>query len=135
MEILRRQQTFIKMRLYSCNEKLQMGTLLQCIVWAKLIFRLSRPMYREHWIGLKSQQEMGYPQAQATVGALYLKGLPGLLEKDEKEGIQLLSKAVLSKSLLRLDTILVWHIIMAMECSKIWKRQYSGCELQKNKIF
>ena len=42
---------------------------------------------------------MGYPQAQATVGALYLKGLPGLLEKDEKEGIQLLSKAVLSKSL------------------------------------
>jgi len=47
----------------------------------------------------KKSAEMGYPQAQATVGALYLKGLPGLLEKDEKEGIQLLSKAVLSKSL------------------------------------
>ena len=41
---------------YSCNEKLQMGTLLQCIAWAKLIFRLSRPMYREHWIGLKSHR-------------------------------------------------------------------------------
>ena len=47
----------------------------------------------------KKSAEMGYPQAQATVGALYLKGLPGLLEKDENEGIQLLSKAVLSKSL------------------------------------
>ena len=33
----------------------------------------------------KKSAEMGYPQAQATVGALYLKGLPGLLEKDEKE--------------------------------------------------
>jgi TPR repeat protein len=43
--------------------------------------------------------ESGYPQAQATIGALYLKGLPGLLEKDTKQGISMLSKAVIAKSL------------------------------------
>jgi TPR repeat protein len=43
--------------------------------------------------------DAGYPQAQATIGALYLKGLPGLLDKDHKKGITLLSKAVHSKSL------------------------------------
>lgn len=43
--------------------------------------------------------EKGYPQAQATVGALLLKGLPGLLERNHKKGISLLSKAVESRSL------------------------------------
>tara|TARA_B100000925_G_scaffold163524_1_gene122957 strand:- start:6128 stop:7501 length:1374 start_codon:yes stop_codon:yes gene_type:complete len=47
----------------------------------------------------KKAADKGYPQAQATIGALYLKGLPGLLEKDHKKGITLLSKAVRSKSL------------------------------------
>ena len=42
----------------------------------------------------KKAADKGYPQAQATIGALYLKGLPGLLEKDHKKGITLLSKAV-----------------------------------------
>ena len=41
----------------------------------------------------------GYPQAQATIGALYLKGLPGLLKQDSSKGIELLSKAVRAKSL------------------------------------
>jgi TPR repeat protein len=41
----------------------------------------------------------GYPQSQATIGALYLKGLPGLLEKDSRKGIEYLSRAVKSKSL------------------------------------
>jgi len=43
--------------------------------------------------------EAGYPQAQATLGALYLKGLPGLLSKNTKLGIEMLSKAVRAKSL------------------------------------
>mgnify|MGYP003979202457 FL=1 len=47
----------------------------------------------------KRSAESGYPQAQATIGALYLKGLPGLLEKDTKQGISMLSKAVIAKSL------------------------------------
>jgi len=47
----------------------------------------------------KRSAESGYPQAQATIGALYLKGLPGLLEKDTKTGISMLSKAVIAKSL------------------------------------
>lgn len=47
----------------------------------------------------KKSAGLGYPQAQATIGALYLKGLPGLLEKNNKKGISLLSKAVTEKSL------------------------------------
>jgi len=47
----------------------------------------------------KKSSDLGYPQAQATLGALYLKGLPGLLPKNTKEGIGLLSKAVRQKSL------------------------------------
>ena len=47
----------------------------------------------------KKSSEGGYPQAQATLGALLLKGLPGLLPRNTKEGISLLSKAVRSKSL------------------------------------
>ena len=47
----------------------------------------------------KKSAELGYPQAQATIGTLYLKGLPGLLKRDIKEGITLLSKAVVAKSL------------------------------------
>ena len=43
--------------------------------------------------------ESGYPQAQATIGALYLRGLPGLLKQDSEEGIKLLSRAVRAKSL------------------------------------
>ena len=47
----------------------------------------------------KRSADLGYPQAQATIGTLYLKGLPGLLKRDIKEGISLLSKAVVAKSL------------------------------------
>jgi TPR repeat protein len=47
----------------------------------------------------KKSAELGYPQAQATIGTLYLKGLPGFLKRDIKEGISLLSKAVVAKSL------------------------------------
>ncbi|MEC7800880.1 MAG: SEL1-like repeat protein [Verrucomicrobiota bacterium] len=47
----------------------------------------------------KKSAELGYSQAQATLGAFYLKGLPGLLEKDSKQGIELLAKAVRNKSL------------------------------------
>ena len=47
----------------------------------------------------KKSSEHGYPQAQATLGALYLKGLPGLLPRNTKEGISLLSKAVRTSSL------------------------------------
>ena len=43
--------------------------------------------------------DAGYPQAQATIGALYLKGLPGLLERDPKKGIELLFNAVRKNSL------------------------------------
>ncbi|MBT3666223.1 MAG: sel1 repeat family protein [Opitutae bacterium] len=43
--------------------------------------------------------DLGYPQAQATIGALYLRGLPGLLERNTAKGINLLSKAVRAKSL------------------------------------
>ena len=43
--------------------------------------------------------DAGYPQAQATIGALYLKGLPGLLERDPEKGVTLLSKAVRTRSL------------------------------------
>lgn len=43
--------------------------------------------------------ELGYPQAQATIGALYLRGLPSLLERNTDKGIKLLSKAVRAKSL------------------------------------
>lgn len=47
----------------------------------------------------KKSSEIGYPQAQATLGALYLKGLPGLLPRNTKLGISLLSQAVRAKSL------------------------------------
>lgn len=47
----------------------------------------------------RKSADLGYPQAQATIGTLYLKGLPGLLKRDIKEGISLLSKAVVAKSL------------------------------------
>ena len=43
--------------------------------------------------------DAGYPQAQATIGALYLKGLPGLLDRNPEKGVDLLSKAVRAKSL------------------------------------
>ncbi len=43
--------------------------------------------------------DLGYPQAQATIGALYLRGLPSLLERNTDKGIKLLSKAVRAKSL------------------------------------
>ena len=43
--------------------------------------------------------ELGYPQAQATIGALYLRSLPGFLERNAEKGIKLLSKAVRAKSL------------------------------------
>jgi TPR repeat protein len=43
--------------------------------------------------------DAGYPQSQATIGALFLKGLPGLLEKDSRKGIEYLTKAVKAKSL------------------------------------
>lgn len=47
----------------------------------------------------KKSSALDYPQAQATLGALYLKGLPGLLPKDSKLGIEMLAKAVRAKSL------------------------------------
>lgn len=47
----------------------------------------------------KKSAEIGYPPAQATIGTLYLKGLPNLLEKDYQKGIDLVSKAVSQKSL------------------------------------
>ena len=40
-----------------------------------------------------------YPQAQATIGALYLKGLPGILDRERDKGVALLSEAVRAKSL------------------------------------
>jgi len=43
--------------------------------------------------------DAGYPQAQATIGALYLKGLPGLLERKPEKGVALLSEAVRARSL------------------------------------
>jgi TPR repeat protein len=43
--------------------------------------------------------DAGYPQAQATIGALYLKGLPGLLKRNSEKGVDLLSRAVRAKSL------------------------------------
>ena len=47
----------------------------------------------------KRSAESGYPQAQATIGALYLRGLPGLLKQNPEKGIELLSAAVKAKSL------------------------------------
>ena len=47
----------------------------------------------------KQSADANYPQAQATLGALYLKGLPGLLQKNTKLGIEMLAKAVRAKSL------------------------------------
>ena len=47
----------------------------------------------------KKSAELGYPPAQATIGTLYLKGLPNLLEQDYRKGIALISRAVSKKSL------------------------------------
>lgn len=47
----------------------------------------------------KKSADAGYPQAQATIGALYLKGLPGLLERNPEKGVALLSAGVRAKSL------------------------------------
>jgi len=41
----------------------------------------------------------GYPQAQATLGALYLKGFPPLLPQDTRKGIALLVEAARSQSM------------------------------------
>lgn len=43
--------------------------------------------------------DAGYPQAQATIGALLLKGLPGVLDRDPERGVAFLSEAVRAKSL------------------------------------
>lgn len=43
--------------------------------------------------------DLGYPQAQATLGALYLNGLPGILSIDKTKGIELLNKAAEEDSL------------------------------------
>ncbi len=43
--------------------------------------------------------DAGYPQAQATIGALFLKGLPGILDRNPDKGVSLLSEAVRAKSL------------------------------------
>ena len=43
--------------------------------------------------------DTGFPQAQATLGSLYLKGLPGILSRDSKKGITLISEAVRAKSM------------------------------------
>ena len=47
----------------------------------------------------KRSAEKGFPQAKATIGALYLRGLPNLLDRNAEEGIRLLSEAVQAKSL------------------------------------
>lgn len=47
----------------------------------------------------KKSADLGYPPAQATIGTLYLKGLPNLLEQDYRKGISLISQAVSKKSL------------------------------------
>ncbi len=47
----------------------------------------------------EKSSELGYPPAQATIGTLYLKGLPNLLERNYQKGITLISKAVNQKSL------------------------------------
>ena len=47
----------------------------------------------------QKSSDAGYPQAQATIGALYLKGLPGLLDRNPDKGVSLLSEAVRAKSL------------------------------------
>ena len=47
----------------------------------------------------KKSAKLGYPPAQATIGTLYLKGLPNLLEQDYRKGISLISRAVNKKSL------------------------------------
>jgi TPR repeat protein len=47
----------------------------------------------------QKSSDAGYPQAQATIGALYLKGLPGLLDRNPEKGVSLLSEAVRAKSL------------------------------------
>ena len=48
----------------------------------------------------KRSAELRYPLAQATLGALYLSGLPGLLDRNSTLGIQLLFDAKESDSLL-----------------------------------
>ena len=73
----------------------------------------------------KRSAQAGYPQAQATIGALYLKGLPGLLEKDTKQGISMLSKAVMAKSLTARFN-LEWPITTVMACRKMQSRHPNG---------
>ncbi|MFP6854211.1 MAG: tetratricopeptide repeat protein, partial [Opitutales bacterium] len=41
----------------------------------------------------RKSAEGGYPQGQATLGALFLKGIPSLLPKDTRKGIALLGMA------------------------------------------
>lgn len=47
----------------------------------------------------KRSADKGFPLAQATIGSLYLRGLPNLLERNTEDGIKLLSEAVRAKSL------------------------------------
>ena len=54
--------------------------------------------------------DAGIPQAQATIGALFLKGLPGILDRDPDKGVSLLSKAVRKSLTARLTW--VWLITM-----------------------
>ena len=99
----------------------------------RLIFRLFPPMCRVLEL-FKKAADKGYPQAQATIGALYLKGLPGLLEKDHKKGITLLSKAVRSKSLTaRFNLGMAYTMGMAFQRSA--QRHPSGCVLPATRTF
>ena len=47
----------------------------------------------------KESANLGFAQAQATLGGLHFRGLPGILDKDEKLAISLLSESVKMKSL------------------------------------
>ena len=58
---------------YYSNDRHQRGMRLPCIVWARLIVVIPTNVPRALDLFEKSA-DAGYPQAQATIGALYLKG-------------------------------------------------------------
>lgn len=77
--------------------------------------------------------DLGYPQAQATIGALYLRGLPGLLERNTDEGIKLLSKAVRAKSLTaRFNLGMAYYNGDGVEKNKYKASQWLRLAVQQN---
>ena len=85
---MKKQLSFIKTQLFVFREKASDGDAVAMYCMGEIDFQVLPTNVRRAVLDFfKKSAEIGYPPAQATIGTLYLKGLPNLLEKDYQKGI------------------------------------------------